>query len=235
VRTFREGLKLGLNRIWWRLERDGEAGLERDLVTEAPDLPPAGREVLPGDYEVTVRFQGEEQRQQVRVLPDPRVPIPMADRMQKDALLQQSIELRRPLRDALQRLARAQKDIELVRQRLALEAKPKKGAEDPNKPLRDAVDAAQKEADTLNEALWGKKIEQGILRRQGRMGDLFEQLGQINDTPDAPNATERLAVERAAAIAGDCVAKIAAFEQGPLTTFVAAVEQAGLPWLQPAK
>ena len=85
VRTFRAGAHLGINRVYWRFERDGVQGPSKD-VTEAPELPPAGRQVLPGNYRVTVRFQGEEQTVDAQVLPDPRVQVARADHEAKDAL-----------------------------------------------------------------------------------------------------------------------------------------------------
>ncbi len=235
VRTFRTPVKLGLNRVMWDFERDGEAWPSRELVTETPEMPPAGRPVLPGEYEATVRFLGVEQSAKFRVLPDPRTEIAMQDRIQKDDLLAKSLEGVRVYREALQRYARAKKDLDLVRARLDAEPKPKKGQDDPNKPLRDAIDAAQKEVDACDEALFGKKPQQGIALGEGLQHDFYEQMGRINDTPDAPNETERIAVDRALAKASEAAARIDAFLNGPKKAFVEAVEKAGLQWLQPAK
>jgi photosystem II stability/assembly factor-like uncharacterized protein len=235
VRTYREPVKLGLNRIFWEFERDGEAWPQRELVTETPEFAPPGRPVLPGEYEAVVRFLGVEQSAKFRVLPDPRVEVPMQARIEKDNLLASALEGTRIYRDALQRYARAKKDIDLVRARLDAEPKPKKGADDPNKPLRDAIDAVQKEVDACDEALFGKKPQQGIALGEGFQHDFFEQMGRINDTPDAPNETERIAVDRAKQKATEAAARIDAFLNGPKKTFVEAIEKSGLAWLQPAK
>ena len=231
VRTFRAPVKLGLNRITWEFERDGEAFPERELVTEQPELPPPGRPVLPGTYEITVRFQGEERRATVEVLADPRVEIARADREAKDALLVKALEAMRPYRDALQRLARAKKDIDLVRGRLDAEPKVKKGETDPHAELRTALDAAQKELDTCNDALFGKKPKQGYAQSEGLQHDFFEQFGRINETPEAPNATEVLGVERAAMTAQKAKVRIDEFVAGPFATFREAVAKAALPML----
>ena len=231
VRTFRAPVKLGLNRITWEFERDGEAFPERELVTEQPELPPPGRPVLPGTYEITVRFHGEERRATVEVLADPRVEIARADREAKDALLVKALEAMRPYRDALQRLARAKKDIDLVRGRLDAEPKVKKGETDPHAELRTALDAAQKELDTCNDALFGKKPKQGYAQSEGLQHDFFEQFGRINETPEAPNATEVLGVERAAMTAQKAKVRIDEFVAGPFATFREAVAKAALPML----
>ena len=122
-----------------------------------------------------------------------------------------------------------------MRARLDAEPKPKKGQDDPNKPLRDAIDAAQKEIDACDEALFGKKPQQGIALGEGLQHDFYEQMGRINDTPDAPNETERIAVDRAIQKANEAAARIDAFLNGPKKAFVEAVEKAGIQWLQPAK
>lgn len=232
VRTFRAPVKLGLNRIVWSFDRDGEEFPNRELVTEAPELPPPGRPVLPGTYEITVRFQGETSTETVEVLGDPRVSLPMADRVAKDALLQRALEAMRPYRDALQRFARARKDVELVRARLDAEPKVKKGETDPHADLRKAIEAVQKEVDACNDALFGKKAKQGYAEGEGLQHDFFEQFGKITDTPEAPNASEVLGVERAAKVAQEAVARVETFVAGPFATFREAVAKSGLTLLK---
>ncbi|MGE3171555.1 MAG: hypothetical protein AB7O97_02945 [Planctomycetota bacterium] len=224
VRTFREKVHLGLNRVVWRFERDGEPGPQRELRTQPPETPPRGREVLPGDYTVTVRFQGEERSTPVRVLADPREDVPMADREAKDRAQQRAQEILRPLTDATQRLARARREIELVKDRLALDPKPRTG-DDPFADLRKAHEAVTKELEAAEERLWGKRVEQGILRGQGLASETFQQLGALNDTPDAPNATELLALDRAEQKVQQATAAVQEFVDGPLAVFRAAVEQ----------
>jgi len=232
IRTFRSDVHLGLNRITWLLERDGTPGPGRELQ-EDPELPEHGREVLPGDYTLTVLFQGESKSEKVSVLPDPRVEIAVADRIAKDALRARREVLQGSLRDATQRLARSKRDVATVEARLALEKKSKDGEVDPNKALRDAVTAVQKAIEATDEKLWGKKPGQGI----GQPSGLFTELGRelrITGTDDAPNATELQSIERATVRAAAITAAIDEFVQGPFATFRGAVEASGLSLLQPA-
>lgn len=235
VRTFRHPLHLGLNRIVWRLERDGTPGPARELQPE-PELPPAGPEVLPGEYTLTVRFLGESRQVSATVLPDPRVVVAPADRQAKDALRAQRDQLRADLRRATQRLARARRDVEVVAQRLALEPKPRKGEADPLQGLRDALAAVQKELDAAEERLWGKKPPQGISRDDDGLIAQTTRLLRVTGTPDAPNATELESMARAARKAPEVTAAVDAFVAGPLATFRTALEQSGLgllPGLEP--
>ncbi|HEX6810300.1 MAG TPA: hypothetical protein VF384_01640, partial [Planctomycetota bacterium] len=229
IRRFRSEVHLGLNRIVWRLERDGTPGPARELQQE-PELPPPGREVLPGEYTLDVQFQDQTQSVKVTVQPDPRVEIPMLDRQAKDALRAQREQLQADLRRATQRLARGKRDIEVVEKRLAIEPKARDGETDPHKALRDAVVAVNKAFTEVEEKLWGKKA-QGIVRNDDT---LFAQVNaemRITSTDDAPNATELQGMARAARKAPEITAAVDAFATGPLATFRTAVEQSGLSLL----
>ena len=235
IRTFREDMHLGLNRIVWRLERDGGRRPSRELQEE-PELPPSGREVLPGDYTVTVRFQGEARSTKVTVQTDPRVAIPAADRVAKDALRAQREQLDDDLFRATQRLARSKKDIEVVDKRLAAEPKGKKSETDPHQGLRDALTAVQKALTEVEEKLWGKKPPQGIARDDDGLMSKVAALMRITGTDDAPNRTETEGMARAATKVPEITATVDGFVQGPLATFRAAVEKSGLsllPGLEP--
>jgi photosystem II stability/assembly factor-like uncharacterized protein len=230
LRTFREEVHQGLNRIVWSLQRDGGPGPGRELQEE-PELPPAGREVLPGDYVLTVRFRGESREVKVTVLPDPRVTIPLADRQAKDALRVQREQLDRDLYRATQRFARSQREIEVVRQRLALEPKAKPGTTDPDQALRDALEAVTKARTEVEERLWGKPPRQGINRDDDGLMAEVRSLMRISGTDDAPNRTETEAMARAAAKVPAVTAAVDTFVSGPLTTFRTAVGQSRLSLL----
>jgi hypothetical protein len=78
----------------------------------------------------------------------------MQARIEKDNLLASALEGTRIYRDALQRYARAKKDNDLVRARLDAEPKPKKGTDDPNKTLRDAIEQyGRQQDDELHDTL----------------------------------------------------------------------------------
>jgi photosystem II stability/assembly factor-like uncharacterized protein len=228
VRTFRQAVKLGLNRVVWNLERDGVRGPSRQLDLDDPEVPPPGREVLPGTYELTVRFRGAEQKTKVTVIADPRVDVQARDRIAKDAAQAQQEARSEALRQTLQRLARAKKDIDLVRQRLAVEKKPKEG-DDPLKALRDAVEAIDKAMTETVEAIWGPaKPKQGIATPKGLMHELGENAGVLTSTPEAPNGNELLGQERAAAKLAELQKVVETFATGPLTQFAEAVQKSGL-------
>ena len=101
------------------------------------------------------------------------------------AMRSRTTEIMRPFRDALQRFARARKDVELVRARLEAEPKPRKGVADPQEELRKALEAVQKEVDACNDAVFGPKPKQGIVEGTGFQHDFYEQLGKVTGTPES--------------------------------------------------
>lgn len=233
VRTWREDLHLGLNRVVWRFQRDDGPGPSRELQDE-PEFAPAGREVLPGEYLVTVRFQGEQRDVKVLVEADPRVAIAAADRAAKDALRQRKQDLDAELHRATQRFTRSRKDVEVVEKRLAVEPKPKPGATDPHKALRDAIEAVKKAATELDETLWSKKPTQGIARDDDGLIAKAQELMRATSTDDAPNATELALMDRAAGKVPAVAAAVDAFLAGPMAEFRKAVAASGLTLLSPA-
>jgi len=234
VRTFRHKVHLGLNRIVWRLERDGTPGAGRTLQKD-PELPPSGREVLPGDYEVTVRFQDEEQSRKTSVRPDPRVTIAMADRIAKDLLLARAEQMLAELRPTTQTLARSKRDLDFVEKRLELEGKAEKGGEDPFAELREAHQAAAKGHEQTTEKIWGKRATQGISGNKDALWPRFSSQLRVSRTGDAPNANELLRVERAAVRMQAIVDAVTEFEQGPMQEFRAALQASGMGLLPAVK
>ncbi len=230
VRTFRRGVHRGLNRIVWTLERDGAPGPTREWQDE-PELPPPGREVLPGEYSITVRFQGESRSEKVTVLADPRVEIPLADRQAKDALRAERERLQGELRRATQRLARGKRDLDVIEKRLALEPKTKPGETDPHQALRDALKVVNEAFKAVDERLWGKQRKQGISRDDDALIARTQRHMRVTGTDDAPNPTERESMARAATQVTDVIAAVDAFVTGPLAEFRKVVEASTLSLL----
>ncbi|MCR9246107.1 MAG: hypothetical protein NXI31_13835 [bacterium] len=227
VRTFTQKVHLGFNRVIWRLERDGTPGPGRSLQ-KAPKLPPRGREVLPGDYTVTVKFQGESRSTKVTVRPDPRVEVSMADRVAKDELLARIEKLRADLRPTTQKLARQKRDLDFVKQRLGLEPEVKKGEDDPHEALRKAHKDAAKAHGELMDRIWGNRDKQGIVDTSDALMSRFTSQLRVNRTPDKPNKSELMRVDRASRRMQAIVDAATEFGQGPMKAFREALATSGL-------
>tara|TARA_R110002072_G_scaffold67163_3_gene165102 strand:- start:108479 stop:111745 length:3267 start_codon:yes stop_codon:yes gene_type:complete len=227
IRTFRRDVHLGLNRIYWRFERDGGPGPSRTFQKK-PKMPPAGRRVLAGNYELTVRFQGESQTIKVEVLDDPRLSISRTASISKDVLRTQQEELNLRLHEVTQRLAPIKGQIDVVRARLAIEQKPEEG-DDPHKAIRTALKAIDKAHKDLNNKIWGEqKKVQGISRGNDGLMTKIRGHMRISSSLDKPNKTERDGMAKAAQQVDELEALAASFFAKALPTFRKAVADSGL-------
>ncbi|GAB4149037.1 MAG: hypothetical protein Fur0037_17360 [Planctomycetota bacterium] len=231
VRRFRHRVHRGLNRSSWNFETDGGPRPSRELQ-EPPELPPGtGGRALPGLYRVQVSFRGEKRTAEVRVLPDPREPFDEKAARAKVALRDRAAAIRKRAFEATQRLARAGKEIQLARQRLAIDPKPKRG-EDPLREARAAVDACGKEFDELSLRLFGPaKPPQGYARDESLLADLGRELSSLTSSFTAPNSTETLGVDRAGEVADAIERDVREFLTGPLADLRAALQGTGLDFL----
>ncbi|MEE8294119.1 MAG: hypothetical protein V3R64_00255 [Sphingomonadales bacterium] len=114
IRTFTRDVHQGINRITWGMERDG--------VKQFPGGQPApnggrfgGPDVVPGDYEITLKFDDQEIIGTASVIQDPRTSL-SAEALQ--ANLDAAVEVNEMFdsaAEALQRVMDARSDIELLK------------------------------------------------------------------------------------------------------------------------
>jgi hypothetical protein len=111
IRHWKTPVKLGINRVAWGLERD-----DWKEPPPGPDQPPqedpAGPEVPPGAYTVTVKFRGHEGRSTVQVLADPRSPNREADWQQRWAAISRAGALQEAAAETIERIGRIRADVE---------------------------------------------------------------------------------------------------------------------------
>ena len=230
IRTFRRDVHLGLNRINWNYERDGVPGPSRTFQ-EQPKMPPSGRRVLAGSYKLTVRFQGESQEVEVDVLDDPRIAISRTDSANKDALRVAREALNLRLYDVTQRLTPIQKQLDVVRARLAIEKKPEDG-EDPLDATRTALKDIDKAHKDLQDKLWGKDDKvQGIRRNNDGLMSKFMRAARISNSSDKPNKTELDGMTKAAKQVTEIEQLVAQFFDQDLASFQESVRKSALTLL----
>lgn len=113
IRRFEAPVHRGLNRVAWNLRRDDFAE-PRTGDEEENGFDPGGPEVLPGTYQVTVRYGDAEATAPVRVLPDPRFALTEADRRAGHAAVLRLGALQETLTEAIERVRDARRDVETV-------------------------------------------------------------------------------------------------------------------------
>lgn len=114
VRRFEEPVHRGINRVAWDLRHDGFAEPKTGEDEEDDPFPPRGPEVVPGVYQVTVRYGGAEATAPVRVLPDPRFDLSDADRRAGHDAQMRVGALQEALTAAIDRVRATRSDVETV-------------------------------------------------------------------------------------------------------------------------
>ncbi|MDT0602475.1 WD40/YVTN/BNR-like repeat-containing protein [Thalassotalea castellviae] len=114
VRTFTHELKQGVNRIVWGLESDGAKRLPGNEPKEDKDILPAGYEVVPGEYQITVRLNEHKVMANAKVIADPRYKVSQAELEENFAMLSEVTQLWNVLSDAATALSDSKKDVELI-------------------------------------------------------------------------------------------------------------------------
>jgi len=196
VRRFHAPVKLGVNRVAWPLVRD-----DFREPPPGPDQPvqedPAGPEVPPGTYTVTVKLRGREAKGTVRVLPDPRVKHGDADYRARWAAIERAGALQDAAVAAIERMARTKADVDaaVAKSRQALEeerrarneAPPEKGAAT---PISEAADGLRKRLAELDKRLWQGPDLNGIQPPDDVYSKLQYVANALTSSWDPPSPTQ---------------------------------------------
>ena len=168
-----------------------------------------GLEVLPGSYEVRVRAGGNEASGLLEVLPDPRVEIPLEDRIQKRNAVKEMTALMATLQDVQDRLRAISQGLASVRAGLGTLQPPQ--AEE----IRTFSDSLRTRASSIEEAVSQVEADR-------------RSFYSMAATRDAPTEAERITLVRAGERLGRIVTRLNAFLSGQVGEFKRAVEASGL-------
>jgi photosystem II stability/assembly factor-like uncharacterized protein len=198
IRKFKGPANLGINRTTWNLGRDQ---FKRPKSDEPPSefQPQSGPEVPPGTYTVTIKFRGNEARQTVRVLPDPRQPEQAAARQANyDAILRAG-RLYETVTSAIVRIRQTRTDID------AITAKQKKDDDEPAPadkapdPITKAAGDLKKKLDAMEKRLWVPPKTKGIVAETDVQSKISYPLFSLQSSWDAPTPSQLAYLERAEA------------------------------------
>ncbi|HYC92925.1 MAG TPA: hypothetical protein VEO54_27215 [Thermoanaerobaculia bacterium] len=196
IRKFKGPAKLGVNRTSWELRRDA---FKRPVVPgEEPNefRPRTGPEVLPGTYTVTIKFRGNEAKQSVRVLPDPRENLTPEVRQAKFDALMRAGKLTETITTAIERIQKTRADIDSVSSKLK---KPDDAADKTPDPLVKSGTALKRRLDEMEKRLWVPPKTKGIPAETDVLGKIQYPLQAMQSSWDAPTPAQLAYLERAEA------------------------------------
>jgi len=184
---------------------------------ETPRFQPPGPLVAPGTYSLVLTVEGKSYRQQLQVVPDPRVHLSAADYAAQ-------FELSRKICDAMEAAARSFSSVSSLH--AELDARKKALPAKPPKELPDPLAALDKELDAI-ETGSGSALGFGPLNR-----DLGRYLVMVQSADLAPNESARNAVNAACTTYGKNIAawnKLNAESLPALNKLLAAQKLSELP------
>jgi photosystem II stability/assembly factor-like uncharacterized protein len=201
IRTFQGPAMTGLNRVFWDLREDAQgAGGGSESQT---------MEVLPGRYSIRVTVDGAESMNLVEVLPDPRVEIPLEDRILKRSAIVRNLALTGVVQQVRERVDTLTGALQGIESRLSARS------DEETQELRGHL-ASVREALSLVEA----RLE-GLSRARSA-------LSSLTSTREAPTEAERIGLLRLADEVDRVVPMINALLTGGVPDFRRALEAAGL-------
>ena len=231
IRTFRAPLQQGLNRVVWSMTRDGVRPMPGPEPAELEDGLPEGLEVPPGEYQLTLSFDGMEQTRTVEVLADPRSPYGVdAQRENYEAqlALQRMIET---TVTAVERIVHARDDIDTL---VALIDQRASGDDsEAMKELKRRAQRVSKGLTELEERFRVPPKTTGIVYDDDKViSRIYSAAGYVDSTKAAPTRTYETWRRIAEASLRDAVYDLNAYLEDEVTPLRAAVTDAGIGLLQ---
>lgn len=205
IRSLEGPATSGIHRIGWDLRETNPVGEN----SSGGFFGPQGLEVLPGTFEVRVMAGGSEATGHLEVLPDPRIEIPMEDRIRKRHAVEEMTALMATLQDLQDRLRSVSQGVASVSASLGT-LQPQQ-AED----LRAMADSVGAGASSISDA---------VATVEGNRMTLFF----MAFTRDAPTEAERITLARAGEGLDRIVTRFNAFLTGQVGDFQQAAEASGL-------
>ncbi len=225
IRRFRGPAKPGINRVVWDLRRKAPEFPSLEAPRRRPGMDRPGVTVLPGTYKVRLKLEGKIDSAEVRVLPDPRLPVTEADRQAKFAAL---MRVERDIKTAAEAMKRLRKTRQAIRDLLE---KIRERRDSTARQVRQSAQKLQQKLDSLMHQIVQKEV-QGLLRDprvlSAQLGYVYRSLQSSWDAPTpAQMKYLEIAEKRLAAV----LEQINRFYAEELPPFRAQVEALQLEWI----
>ena len=192
IRRFKTPAKLGVNRASWDLTRDAfKSPTAPDA--EAPIFPASGAEVPPGMYTITLRLRGQEAKQTVRVLADPRETIAAEAREAKYAAIVRAGTMQEQIAEAVKRIQQTRADIDTIASRVKQD---EPGVKAEPHPLARSGSELKTKLDALERRLWVPPTTKGYVAETDAMSRIGYPLYALQTSWDAPTEAQLAWLER---------------------------------------
>jgi photosystem II stability/assembly factor-like uncharacterized protein len=231
IRSFREPVHQGVNRIAWNMRRDGIRDMPGPDPQDYEDGLPDGPQVPPGNYDITLSLAvGDEDPVQstvsVQAIVDPRTEYSLADIQANFQSRVTLMGMREAAVSAVERIVHARADVETVKALI------KKKDQPDNEQLKELAKRAGEIVKSLNELEKRYRTPpktKGIVYSADKVTSRIGQASSyLNSTSGAPTATAATYLEIARQSLQEANAAVNDFYVTELASFRADVEATGV-------
>lgn len=201
IRKFKGPAKLGVNRTNWDLTRDAFKQPRSDEPEAESFRPRTGPEVPPGTYTVTIKYKGNEAKQSVTVVPDPRETIPLETRNAKYAAILRAGALQEKTTEAIERIRKTRADIDAVTAKL----KKDDDSAEPDPLIKQGAELKRK-LDAIERRLWNPPKIKGLVADLDAMSKVQYPIQSLQSSWDAPTPAQLAYLEYAEGVLREVLA-----------------------------
>jgi len=230
IRTFRQAVYQGINRVSWNMRGDGARAMPGPEKKDYKDGLPVGPEVPPGSYAITLALDHPDSQAtvasiDVQTVGDPRSNHTQADVEQNYAMQVELLDLQKSVVGAVEKIVRARDDIAAVSKLIS--ARP--GADENEKltALKEQAKSVKKSLDELEKRFRTPPKTKGYPYSAGKISSkLSRAQGYVASTKDGPSAAARTYIDIARTTVDEGLSALNELIGGELEDFRMAVDQA---------
>ncbi len=234
IRSFEADIHQGINRIVWNMRRDGAM----PVASGGSGGRGPGPEVVPGTYQITLKFGDDESSSEISVMADPRYDVSQADYQTKFDAQMEVLQLTENMNSALRAITATNSQLETLKAiaERKKEDLPDSEEEDDSDPYGDFIKAISEAEDGLKELelrFRPKSPSQGFTDSSDMVAPYIGRanfyLGSVHGAP-TPNAL--IAMEEAQRRLDEALEIVAGFYSETIEPLRAGANELGLEILE---
>ena len=231
IRTFKQPVHQGINRIAWDMRVDGVRPPPGPKREEPEDGLPAGPEVAPGDFSVTLKLDDAEDSADVNTVADPRSAYGQSDFEARFAAEIKLQKLEETSVSALEQIDRARNDVVTITKLIGQQSEA--DSDDGFKALKEQAKEVKKGLDELEKRLRNLPETKGIVYSADKTVSKIDMAQYyVGSGTGAPTATAAAYVDTARMAMEDSLSAVNEYMNNELAAFRDAVAVAGIGLLQ---
>jgi len=232
IRTFREAVTQGINRVSWDMRGDGARALPGPEPQDYKDGLPAGPEVPPGRYSITLALDHPDSQAtvasiDVQTVADPRSLHSQADIEQNYAARLKLLEVEKSVVRSVETIVRAREDIDTITRLISA----RQGADEDEEltALNEQASVVKERLDEVEKLFRVPPETKGITWREGNaVYQLGLAQGYVASTYDAPSAAAKTYIRVAQKWIDEGMSALNELLGGELNDLRQAVDAAGI-------